>query len=433
MMTPTIVFPALYLGTRELLDSLWSMPGYVLPVVEPGFLRRTGYAGECLADDFGDVPGLLDRIEAWSRRNGWPVTGVLGIDDEDQFAVSRAVARHFGAPFPDDAALSIASNKYLQKRRFVRFGVPTGGFALLDGENPDAGRDVGFPNVLKTLTGSGSEYVFKNRDREELSENLRYLCGALAAVEGDPRYREVSAHVPGEKPAFDTRREFLLEEYLEGDEFSCDFLIHGGKVQLTRVVKKLAGRHLGNFDGFYLMNETSASEEGVDLDELRSLCGRVAPALGVESGVQMVDLIRGRDGLRVLETSIRPGFSIFVSLMRAVYGYTSLGLAARLKAGEPVDVAIPEDEGLALHLVADQPGTVHTLDVSRLNGLRDELGVLDVGLYAKPGEVIVDARHDHFDLIIGYVLLKNPGRADLGRIARRVREACVIEMRPAPA
>jgi hypothetical protein len=430
--TPTIVFLALYLGTRELLDSLLSMPDYVLPVVEPRFIERTGFRGECLVDDFGDVPRLLARIEDWSRGTARPITGVLGIDDEDQFDLSRAVARHFGVAFPDDATLSVASNKYLQKRQFVRHAVPTGEFVLLDAASPDAGADLGFPNVLKTLTGSGSEYVFKNRDQGELTENLRYLCGVLGAAEGDPRYRVVSAHLPGEKPRFDTRREFLLEEYLEGDEFSCDFLLHDGTVRLLRVVKKLAGRYLGNFDGFYLLNEHTASEEGIDLPELRSVCRRVAAALGVASGVQMMDFIKGRDGLRVLETSIRPGFSIFLSLMRAVYDYTSLGLAARLKAGESVDVTIPEEEGLALYLLADRPGMVAALDVSPLNAMRDELGILDVGLYAKPGDVIVDARHDHFDLILGYVLIRNPERSRIQEIVQRVREACVIETTVTP-
>src|SRR5262249_28378373 len=152
-MTPTIVFPALYVGSRELYHALRTMPDYVLPVVEPSRLERTGYQGECLVDDFRDPARLLAKLAGRSRSTGWTVTGVLGIDDEDQFEVARAVARHLGVGFYDDATVSVASNKFLQKCRFVRHGVPTGNFVLADASNPAAGEALGFPSVLKTLTG----------------------------------------------------------------------------------------------------------------------------------------------------------------------------------------------------------------------------------------------------------------------------------------
>lgn len=431
MMTPTVIFPALYLGSRELYHSLLSMPGYVLPVVEPGFVERTGYAGGCLVDDFTDVPRLLAALGDWSRSTGRTFGGVLAIDDEDQFETSRAIARHFGLSFYDDATLCAASNKFLMKRRFVRHGVPTGNFLLWDGLDLRAGEGVGFPNVLKTVTGSGSEYVFLNRDTGELADNARYLLDTLRDVRDDPRYREISAPLAGRTRRFDPRREFLLEEYLEGEEYSCDFAVHDGRVRLLRVVKKLGGAFLGSFGGFYLMNTGSAAAEGLDPEDLTSVCGRVARALGVESGVQMVDLVKCRDGLRVLETSIRPGFSIFVALMLRIYGYTSLGVAARLMGGETVNGPIPEDEGLAVYLLADRPGTLKSIDTSGLDAVRGELNVIEVDLYARPGDPVVDSRHDHFDLIQGYVLVKNPGRGQVERVAARVREACVIEVIPA--
>src|SRR4051812_47692741 len=91
-MRPAVVFPAMYLGSKELYHSLTSMPDYVLPVVAPDGLERTGYRGECLVDDFSDTDRLLSRLKDWSESTGRVLTGVLGIDDEDQFAVSRAIA-----------------------------------------------------------------------------------------------------------------------------------------------------------------------------------------------------------------------------------------------------------------------------------------------------------------------------------------------------
>jgi S-sulfo-L-cysteine synthase (3-phospho-L-serine-dependent) len=428
---PTVVFPALYLGSKELAAALAGMPDYVLPVLTPDLRDRIAYRGVCLVDDFSDIASLLQRLGDWSQSTGRAITGILGIDDEDQFAISRSVARHFGLDFYADATLAAASNKLLMKSRFVCHGVPTGAFARVSDDDPPAAiLEVGFPNVLKPLTGSGSEYVFLNRDPGELAENIRYLRTMLDGVRDDPRFGTIDAPIGrrGESQSFDTRREFLLEEYLEGEEFSCDFAVQCGRVQLLRVVKKLPGGHLGLFGGFYLMNERTWAAEGIDSGELASVCGRVARALGVERGVQMLDFKLGPDGLRVIETSIRPGFSAFVMLMQALYGVTSLGLAARLVGGEEVSFKVPEVEGLAVYLIVDGPGTVRRVDTSGLDALRPRIDVIDTWLYAQPGQAVADAKHDHFDLIQGYVLVKDPGREAVGRVAEAVRRACVVEV-----
>ncbi len=117
MTRPTVVFLAHCLGSQELLHSLAGMPDSVVPVVEPRFLERTGYAGPCLVDDYQNLPRLIQKLDDWSKTTGRPITGVLGIDDEFQFTLSRSVARHFKTPFHDDATLSIASPVSVGRRR----------------------------------------------------------------------------------------------------------------------------------------------------------------------------------------------------------------------------------------------------------------------------------------------------------------------------
>src|SRR5262249_59408293 len=121
--------------------------------------------------------------------------------------------------------------------------------------------------------------------------------------------RTSRAVLDGRPHTLDPRREFVLEAHVGGDEYSCDFVVQRGHVQLLRAVRKYRGAHLGQFGGFYLLNLDSLASCGVNPEELRDVCSRIARALGISDGVSMVDFKFDGGTLPVLETSLLPGLS----------------------------------------------------------------------------------------------------------------------------
>jgi len=405
----------------------------VLPVLREDYAKKNKLVEEYIADDFTSFDNLIKKIETWARLNDARFTGIIGIDDEDQFETVRRIAQHFGLDYYDNKTLIIASNKFLMKQQFEKNKVPTGAFALISDSNDKQVNKIGFPNVLKILTGNGSEFLFFNRDTEELKRNLEYMHKNISKLKDDEEYsgwfRKISFK-DTKKIIFDPTREFLLEEYLNGDEYSCDFLLYNGQIKILRVVKKFKAKYFGYFEAFYLMNNDSISYYGIDIEKLKRVCRKIAKSLLIDaskgSNICMVDFMMVNGEIKVIETNIRPGISSFLPLMKEVYEYTSFRILSNSKIGLNIDCTIPHDEGLAVYLYCNKTGKIRKFDTCKLEKLREELDIVDIIKSSTEGDVVSDTEVDHWGFICGTVHIRNPRREEIPSIIERIKESVDI-------
>jgi len=209
--------------------------------------------------------------------------------------------------------------------------------------------------------------------------------------------------------------DFLVEEFVEGEEFSCDFVARDTAVQVIRVARKVHGRDFGFFEGAALLGRREIDSSGVGLDRLAGICRRIADAFGIEEGVCMVDF-RLRDGeILVLESSIRPGLSATNHLVFDRYGYTPLALLAMMLLGEAPEVAIP-DSGVAVvylnsgHRAWDQ----RAVDVLRRRHGSSQVYVYDQSEGAGPVP-----ENDPSTLLRGYVVIGGTDGLDWSTVVTR--------------
>ncbi len=415
-----LVLLASDIGSMELLSSLECMNlRNVLGIYRPEFAARHTPPGSYITDDFERPETLLEKVEGWRAEHSACFTSLVGLDDEEQFGLSALIARRYGLPFYSEHTLRRASNKWLMKLAFLQHGVPTAACALIDDPTTLLTTQVGYPSVLKMLGGSGSEYIMLNPNQAELAANLAYLQ-ETAAGQSDAWFRPVDA--AGQ--VLDPRRQFMLEQFLAGDEYSCDFL-YDGAPHVLRVVRKYPGRHLGYFAAFHLLNTDSLQRAGVDLGQLEVVCGAVARALGIRSGVCMVDFMMTGRGLQVIESSVRPGLSTFVPLMQQIYGYTSLALLVELRQGRPAVRPIPRREGLVVHIVAPTTGRVRRFDTAAVERMP---GVIGVHCYSGVGTLVSDSRTDHWDSLLGYVLIQDPPAGQIESLMAAIGESIGLEI-----
>ncbi|MDQ1351583.1 MAG: hypothetical protein QG657_1888 [Acidobacteriota bacterium] len=440
-----VIFPAFEVGYSELLHFLKSMEknnllNRFLLICPADFLNVHQFQVPYhIDDDFKSHAGLVRKIEAWAKLNRRTFIGIIGVDEEEQFNLSKRIARRFKLPFYHDRTCSTASNKYLLKTAFKEHGVLTGDFALLTGfDNTDIER-VGFPfpNVLKVLSGNGSQYLFRNENIDQLKENYRILKTAVRGIKGDPRFRKQHVIINNQAVTLNPRRQFLLEAFITGEEFSCDFVICDGMVQVVRVVRKIKGSYFGYFKGYHLLNEKELGQYNIDLPRLKGLCERIARALAIETGqtgvsgvcgVCMVDFKVMNGEWYVLEASIRPGLSAFNHLMYEVYGYTSLFLMARQRLGMAIDIRFPQENGAVVYLYA-QPGKkgekIQSFDSPVLESLKKTFEIVHIHIYEEVGGGAVDLVTDHSALLRGYVILKNIDGEKLEELAELINKSFV--------
>jgi hypothetical protein len=255
--------------------------------------------------------------------------------------------------------------------------------------------------------------------------NLHLLKCAARGTNGDPRFRRQSFVLDGRDCTLDPKRQFLLEAYAPGEEYSCDFMIQSGAIQIIRVTRKIKGPYFGYFKGYHLLNEVGLAHEGINKTKLVAICRKVSRALSVRAGVCMMDFKVHDRTITVLEASIRPGLSAFNHLMYDVYGYTSLALLAMQKMGIPVCADISDTSGAVMYLYSSPDGAPRAIDLAALGDSNDRLEVSATHTYRDAEDRAVDTSFDHTSLLKGYVLLRDRDGAHVPETA----DAAVAESR----
>jgi hypothetical protein len=417
-----LIFPAIYIGQAELLYSLKVMDlSRILLILDEHFVEKYEPAGNYLCDDFQSPEQTITHILEWKEKKQVNFIGIIGTDEEMQFQFTRRIAEHFQIEFYDRVTCAIASNKYLMKKAFVENDVPSGRFALLSDLDPQSVDHVGFPNVLKMINGTASEYMFFNRDMSALQRNYALLKKAVSDLE-DTRLHRTVVSKNGTDQHFNPRQQFVLDEFIKGEEYSADFLVYARKLSIIRVVKKIKHPLFGYFTGYHLLSRSAAVAQGLDLERLRQVCRKLASSLRIEQGVCMADFMLDGGNLNVLETSIRPGFSTFMPLMQKICGYTSLSIMADLNLGHIPRVGFPGKEGLVVQLFAPKEGTLKVFDTTRIE---ERPETLEVFKYSKPGDFITHDQFSQYGLLLGFVLL-DQGKADVITLAGEIEHDAEI-------
>jgi hypothetical protein len=413
-----IIFPC----DTEKIDLLYIIESFrkagllneILLIVSPEFFEtRKPNVPHIIIDDFAREDILINKLVIWKFRWKAEFTDVIATDDDEQFRMSKRIAAEFDLPFYKSQTLWTACTKYLMKEAFAKHNVPMADYTLA--ESPDE-VSLGFPNIMKVMTGGQSIHLYKNNTRKELEDNFAELKGLLH----DKTYQTIFHEGKLLNPA----KIFLVEEFLEGIEFSCDFRFKRGKLQILRVARKIPAQFMGYFQAYHLMNRRSISEH-FDIEDLELICSRIAAAFQITEGVCMVDFKVSSRKIKVIESSIRPGFTTFIILMHLIYGYTSWEVLARMKLARFEDKEIPEDEGLIYYLWAEKEGVIQKISFEELG--HSGLDIIKVIKYSDVGEKIIDSNADHYNMLLAAVLVKNP--KDILGTLRKINNLIELDIR----
>ena len=178
------------------------------------FAWAAGAVGEKTADVFHPISIVeKDEILAVCRREG--VIAACSIGSDLAIHTVNHVQRALGMPANPPETDFIATNKFAMREAFAAAGVDCPRFKKLSAAPaPEELADFHFPVIVKPTDRSGSRGVFRCENPQEV----------LSAV---PAACECSF----EKCA-------IVEEFLFGDEYSCESISHHGEHHLLAVTKK---------------------------------------------------------------------------------------------------------------------------------------------------------------------------------------------------
>lgn len=293
-------------------------------------LKRRGYETilvdfnpNCPARKYADryvEESTLDREAVLRLAEEEKVDLVISIVGDHINAICCYVAEKLGLPHPYsyEAALS-ATRKSLMKPLFVKFGVPTSDFCVLDKDTLHRKIDLDFPLVVKPSDCNSSRGVFRVLNEDDLREKI--------------------------DAAFSLSREgkVIVEEYVDGTEIHVDCMAINGKAHIC-MVKDLPNMPL---DGKELQTsgyQCPGSVCSSNMDLLQDVSQKIINAYGLKTGAFFYQAKVNDRGLFVLEAAARmAGGATYESVcMCCDIDYVDLAISSFL--GEPV-TSVPKLNG----------------------------------------------------------------------------------------
>ncbi|MEV0230707.1 ATP-grasp domain-containing protein [Nonomuraea sp. NPDC050786] len=293
-----------------------------------------GSGAEVVRCDTNDAAALRAAVE----RHAGELCGVTTTSDF-YVAAAAELAAGLGLPGNPPEVVRLCRDKGRLRRVLAEAGVPQPKFAVVTEEDQitAALASVGLPCVAKPVDGSGSEHVRLCATEEEVRAHAGEVLSVRTNVRGQPSAGAI-----------------LLEEYLEGPEYSVEtFHIRGEPTCVGVVAKSVTGHPyfvesghvypapLDPLEGEALVAAAQAAlaaagvREGPTHTEVKLLPGGVAiveinPRL---AGGMIPELVRLVDGLDLLEQQLRGAAGMPVTLATRRRGYAGVRFLTAERAG----------------------------------------------------------------------------------------------------
>lgn len=225
------------------------------------------------------------------------------------------LAEQLGLPHNSDNCIYISTNKFAMREAFAKHGVPTPGFvSVCEGDDYAAAvASMQFPMIVKPTDRSGSRGIMRVESLEEIAPAV-----------------EEAVRNSFEKKA-------IIEEYIEGNEYSCECISYQGRHHVLAVTKKYTTGY-PHFIETGHMEPPELSE--IEMNRVKEFIPKALTALEIENGASHSEFKLDADGnVRIIEIGSRMGGDCIGShLVYLSSGYDFVRMVIETALGEEPDL-----------------------------------------------------------------------------------------------
>lgn len=354
--------------------------------------------------DFHEAVDVVDVDNARKVAERYRVDAVVPLTD---FGVqtAAAIADALGLVGIPPHVARDATSKAQMRRRWQRARVPSARFRVIRGleEAYQAVEELEtWPLVFKPADsrGGGSRGVSRVDSLEGVSQALEFA------------------------QSYYENKSVVIEEFLEGVEHSLEMVVYEGQMHVLVISDKEKTPYPYRVDKSVIYPTIFTGEE---LNRIIALARRAVQAIGINVGAVHVETCTTEDGPRMFELGARFGGGHTPDpIVRHLTGINVVQEVTRILLGEtPLSLTPKLTKGCVYRFLTPKPGTL--CSVSRLEEIQGWEGILDCGLWVKPGEDIRPVRTGGDRA--GYIVAGAGGRASALDLADRAEAALRFEYR----
>ena len=241
----------------------------------------------CRGDvDAFEVVGGQDYEDTCVVVEKYGIDAIVTAATDKPLVMMARIAKKYGFPFYSVETAQWSTDKFQMKQRFMEGGVPCAKGRLV--KSVSEVEDFEYPVIIKPRDNSGSRGVKLCRSKAEL---------------------EASMSEAFEVSKLDT---VLVEEFIEGPEYSIEGLHYDGKSEVIQFTEKKTTEFPYNVELGHIQPANISEENQQKIREIVSLIGK---ALHFENCPSHTELKINERGIYVIETSPRLGGDYITSTL----------------------------------------------------------------------------------------------------------------------
>ncbi|MFP7736759.1 ATP-grasp domain-containing protein [Priestia aryabhattai] len=219
---------------------------------------------------------------------------------------------------PYEASLN-CRNKKMARQKLNEAGIGEVQYRLINTQSDlkTELEGIDFPLIVKPSNDSGSKNVYLCNNEAEISTAIKHIVQSEKNIVGQSLDADI-----------------MIEEFLNGPEFSIESVTVNGQTTIIGITKKLVTPYPLSIEvGHDFPANLHANEE----KEIRELVEESLAVLGVDFAVTHTEVKLTNKGPRIVEVNARPGGDEIPHLVKAVTGIDLKSLAFLVTLGKGID------------------------------------------------------------------------------------------------
>lgn len=259
--------------------------------------------------DAFEVVGGQDYESTLATARKYNISGVVTAATDKPLAMMARVAKELSLPFYSLETAEWSTDKFKMKERFMLGDVPCAKGKLIS--NTAEAEDFHFPVIVKPRDNSGSRGVIFCNNKEELQKAFNEAI----------QYTRLES--------------VLVEEFIEGKEYSIESIHHKGKSEVIQFTEKRTTPFPYNVELGHIQPANLSEEQR---DAIRDIIEKIGRTMNFENTPSHTELKINDRGIFVIETSPRLGGDYITStLVPLSTGINLEELLLNLSLGNDID------------------------------------------------------------------------------------------------
>lgn len=323
--------------------------------------------------------------------------------------VTAKVAKYF-KKFGTSVKTAVnARNKDLARKNFKKDGVPSAKYAVVNNLQ-DALKEsekIGYPVILKPTNAASSLDVFFINSSNELKNRFEEIKKFKKSYLG-----------------FRVRPEFMIEEFLDGPEFSVELFLYKNRIAFAEVTEKHTTKPP------YFSEIMHVFPTSIDLNQKDSIVNvafDAAKSLGFTNGPTHIEIKLTKEGPKIVEVNGRPGGDNITSdLIQDAYGINLFEETIKLYLGEDIKIQKQKNNSaLIRYIFAKSHGEL--TEIKNTNVLEHIPEVKKFVINAHKGLKVRPPENS--DDRLGYFILSGKNSNDLKKLANDLSDKLIVSVK----